>query len=154
MRDWLSSCNQNKRKTVAPHITHLMCSLVLLLTISLRLVASCNRCLSHVLHHICSLIVLRKPCQENFGKFQEFCESSFGGSEKDSYFLNILKWQYKLAWNYKWGKLVSYFLNNAAKTCLYGLKISEKIELRASYFAAFKLIMFEFSIIFSCRVII
>ena len=27
------------------------------------------------------------------------------------------------------GKLVSYFLNNAAKTCLYGLKISENIEI-------------------------
>ena len=30
---------------------------------------------------------------------------------------------------YKWGKLVSYSLNNAAKTCLYGLKISENIEI-------------------------
>ena len=31
--------------------------------------------------------------------------------------------------NNKRGKLVSYFLNNAAKTFLYGLKISENIEI-------------------------
>ena len=36
-KDWLSRCNQNKLKTVALHITHLMCSLVLLLTISFYL---------------------------------------------------------------------------------------------------------------------
>ena len=34
--------------------------------------------------------VLQKPCQENSGKFQEFGESSFGGSEKYRYFLKIL----------------------------------------------------------------
>ena len=45
MKDWLTRCNQNKR-TVLPHITpHLMCSLVLLLTIPLQLVAK----LKHVL---------------------------------------------------------------------------------------------------------
>ena len=27
------------------------------------------------------------------------------------------------------GKLVSYFLNNAAKICLYGMKISQNIEI-------------------------
>ena len=43
--------------------------------------------------------------------------------------MKIPKWQHKLAWYYKQGKLVSYFLNNAAKTCLYGLKISENIEI-------------------------
>ena len=31
--------------------------------------------------------------------------------------------------HYNRGKLVSYLLNNAAKTCLYGLKISENIEI-------------------------
>ena len=72
---------------------------------------------------------LQKPCQENFGKFQEFGESRFGGSEKDRYFLKILKWWRKLVRDYKRGKLVSYFLNNAAKTCLYGLNISENIEI-------------------------
>ena len=42
LKDWLSRCNQNKRKTIAPHITLLMCCLVLLLTISLQLVESCG----------------------------------------------------------------------------------------------------------------
>ena len=32
-------------------------------------------------------------------------------------------------WNYKQGKLVSNFLINGPKTCLYGLKISENIEI-------------------------
>ena len=36
---------------------------------------------------------------------------------------------HELARYYKRGKLVSYFLNNAAKTCLYGLKISENTEI-------------------------
>ena len=40
LKDWLSNCSQKKRKAVAPHVTHLMCSLVLLLAISLQLVAS------------------------------------------------------------------------------------------------------------------
>ena len=41
-------------KTFAPHITHLMCSLVLLLTISFQLLASFNRCLPSF-SYICSL---------------------------------------------------------------------------------------------------
>ena len=53
----------------------------------------------------------------------------FGGSEKGRYFLKIPKWQHKHVRDYKRGKLVSYFLNNAAKTCLYGLKISENIDI-------------------------
>ena len=43
--------------------------------------------------------------------------------------MKIPKWQHELAWYYKPGKLVSYFLDKAAKTCLYGLKISENIEI-------------------------
>ena len=43
--------------------------------------------------------------------------------------MKIPKWQHELARYYKRGKLVSYFLNNAAKTCLYGLKVSENIEI-------------------------
>ena len=43
--------------------------------------------------------------------------------------MKIPKWQHKFARYYKRGKLVSYFLNNAAKTCLYGLKISKNIEI-------------------------
>ena len=41
----------------------------------------------------------------------------------------IPKWQYKLVREYKRGKLVSYFLNNAAKTCSYGLKIPDNIKI-------------------------
>ena len=73
--------------------------------------------------------VLQKPCQGNYGKFQRSGESIFGGSEKDHWSLKIPKWQHELASYYKWEKLVSYFLNNAAKTWLYGLKISENIEI-------------------------
>ena len=73
--------------------------------------------------------VLQKPCQGNFGKFQRSGESRFGGSVKDRYFLKIPKSQHELARYYKRGKLISYFLNNSAKTCLYGLKISENIKI-------------------------
>ena len=73
--------------------------------------------------------VIQKPCQGNFGKFQEFGKSRFGSSETDRYFLNIPKCQHKLVLDYKRGNFVSYFLNNAAKTCLYGLKISDNIEI-------------------------
>ena len=72
---------------------------------------------------------LRKPCQRNFGKFQGSGESRFGGSEKDRYFFKIPKQQHKVFRHYKQGKSVSYFLNNTAKTCLYGLKLSENIEI-------------------------
>ena len=61
--------------------------------------------------------------------FQGSGKSRFGRSEKGHYFLKIPKWQHKFVWNYKRGKLVSYFLNNAVKTWLYGLKVSENIEI-------------------------
>ena len=63
-------------------------------------------------------------------KFQGFGECSFGCSEKDRYFLKISKWQHKLIREYKRGKLASYFLDNAAKTCSYRLKLSENIEIK------------------------
>ena len=97
----------------------------------LQLVASSCMCLPSLL--VPSLLrstqVLQKPCQGNFEKFQGSGKSRFGSSEKDRYFLKIPKWQHKHVWDYKRGKLVSYFLNNAAKTCLYGLKISENIDI-------------------------
>ena len=83
-----------------------MCSLVLLLTISLQLVASYNRGLPITcafLHFIIAhytFVVLEKPCQGNFGKCQEFGERS-GGSEKDRYFLKVIKWQHKIVRDYK-----------------------------------------------------
>ena len=43
--------------------------------------------------------------------------------------MKIPKWQHELARYYKQGKSVSYFLNNAAKICLYGMKILENIEI-------------------------
>ena len=73
--------------------------------------------------------VLQKSCQGNFRKFQGSGKSRFGGSGKDQYFLKIPKWQYKHFLDYKWRKLVSYFLNNVAKTCLYGINISENIDI-------------------------
>ena len=105
---------------------------LLILTISLQLVAS-SKCLPSLLVFTSLLrftfAVLQKPCQGNFEKFQGSGESRFSGSEKDRYFLKIPKWQHKLVRDYKRGKLVSYFLNYAAKTCLYGLKILENIEI-------------------------
>ena len=73
---------------------------------------------------LCSTQVLQ-PCQGNFRKFQGSGQVRFGSSEKDCYVLKIPKWQHKIVQDYKRGKLISYFLNNAAKTCLYGPQISE-----------------------------
>ena len=63
-------------------------------------------------------------------KSQGFGESKFDGCEKDRYYLKIPKWQHELIRKYKQGKLASYFLDNAAKTCSYGLKIAESIEVK------------------------
>ena len=61
-------------------------------------------------------------------KLQRSDDNRLGDSEKHPYFLKFLKWQDKLVREYKEGKSVSYFLNNAAKTCLYGLKISDNFH--------------------------
>ena len=129
LKGWLSRCNQNKRKTVAPHITHL-CSLLLLLTISSKLVASYSwqvpsvfACL-HFFSHSCSLTETMPR------KFQVSGESRFGGSEKDHYFLKTSKYQHELVQEYKWEKYAYHFLDNAAKTCSHRLKISENIEIK------------------------
>ena len=76
-----------------------------------------------------TLAILQKPCQGNFRKFQRSGKNSLAVLKKQRWILKISKWQHKLARYYKRGKLVSYFLNNAAKTRLYGLKISEDIEI-------------------------
>ena len=76
--------------------------------------------------------MLQKPCLEHFMKFQEFGKSRYDCSEKYRY-LKILKWQHKLVRHYKRRKLVSYFLNDAAKTCLYWLKISEAIDIEHAF---------------------
>ena len=76
---------------------------------------------------------LRVSCEralsENMSrKYWENFESKFDGFEKRSLFFEDSKWQHKLVRDYSQGKLNSYFLNNAAKTCLYELKISDSIE--------------------------
>ena len=87
-------------------------------------------CLSFYLHFtLTHFAAIQKLCKGNFGKFQESGESRFSGSEKDRYFLKIPKWQHKLVRDYKRRKLVYSFLNNTSKTCLYGPKISENIEI-------------------------
>ena len=73
--------------------------------------------------------VLQKTWQGNFRKLQGSDKSRFGGSENNRYILKIPKWQHKLVQDCKRGELVSYFLNDAAKTCLYRRKISENIEI-------------------------
>ena len=45
--------------------------------------------------------------------FQGSGKSRLGGFEKYRYFLKIPKRQRQIVWEYKRGKLVSYFLNNA-----------------------------------------
>ena len=110
-----------------------MCSLVLLITIFLQLVASCSKCLPSLLIFTSFLritfSVLQKPCRGNFWKLQRSGERRSGDSGKYRYFLKIAKWQHKCVWDYKRGKLVSCILNNAAETCLHGLKMSENIEI-------------------------
>ena len=76
-----------------------------------------------------TFVSIQKLCQGNFGKFQESSGSSFSGSEKDRLFFKISKWQHKFARDCKRGNIVYYFPNNAGKTCIYGPKISENIEI-------------------------
>ena len=63
-------------------------------------------------------------------KFKGSDESRFSGSVKDRYFLKIPKWLHKFSWQCKRGKLVSYFLNDAAKVCSYVLKNTENLEIK------------------------
>ena len=123
---------ETKRQTVEPHIIHLMCSY------NYYLQFLCNwwqfiatNCLPSLLVFTSLLritfVALQKPCQGNFVKFQGSRKFRLSGFEKDHYFLRIPKSQHKLIRNYKRGKLVSYFLNNAAET-LYGANISENTK--------------------------
>ena len=47
--------------------------------------------------------------------------------------------------DYKRGKLVSYVLNNAAKTCLHGLKLSENIDIEHVFQSKVLLVSVAFS---------
>ena len=71
----------------------------------------------------------RNHVKEISGNLKDPARVNFGSSQKDRYFLKIPKWKHKLVRDYERGKLVSYFLNNADKTCLYELKISENIDI-------------------------
>ena len=129
LKNWLSNCNQAKRKIVVPHITHLMFSLLLLLTISLQLVVSYRKSSFHL--YLFSLLSNRCCLTEIMARnFPGPSKSRFGDSEKELYILKIPKLQHKLVREYKVGELVSHFLNNVAKACLHGLKISENIEIK------------------------
>ena len=82
--------------------------------------------LSHFHHPLVFAILfqqLQKPCQ---GYFQ----GSGGGSEKDHWFLKIPKWQHKLVRKYMRGKLFFSFINNAAKTGSYDLKVLRDTEIK------------------------
>ena len=109
-----------------------MCSLLLLLTISSQPVINLGSIASTF--HLClssSLLSYNRSVVETMPwKFQGFFEGRSGSSEKDRYFMKISKWQHKLILKYKRRKLTSYFLDNAAKTCSYGLSISENIEIK------------------------
>ena len=141
MKDWLSICNENKRKNLVPYINHLLYFSVLLLTISLQLIARCSyqvlsifSCLHfNLMHYICSF-----TCQGTFENCEESGKSRFGCFEKYCYFFKIPKWQHELVPDDVVGKLDFYFPNNAAKICLYGLKISGNIEMEHCFqFKAF-----------------
>ena len=80
-----------KKKTVAAHITYLMCSLLLLVKIYLQLVTShiasaFHICLSSLRFYICSLT------ETMLRKFQGSSESSFGSSGEDNSLFKISKW--------------------------------------------------------------
>ena len=113
---------KTKGKQLLQKFTHLMCSLVLLLTISLQLAASFRHS-----KYLSSLLVFCLPSHRNHVK-----ESSGNFKNPKKVGLTVLekisKWQHKLIRDYKPIKLISYFLNNVVKTRLYGLKISENIE--------------------------
>ena len=60
-------------------------------------------------------------------EFQISSKNRFSGSEKDRYFLKIPKWQHKLVWENKRGKL---FLMGYVYM---GLKSSENIEIKHAF---------------------
>ena len=74
LKDMQSRCNQNKRKTDAPDITHLRCSLVLLLTFSLQLIASrCLPIISACLHFIVMHHTFLETMAKKFWEISRIC---------------------------------------------------------------------------------
>ena len=72
--------------------------------------------LSSIHCYTLNMQLYRNHVIEILGNFKDPARVDLGDSEKEYYFVKIPKWQHKLVWNYKQGKLVSYLLNNAAKT--------------------------------------
>ena len=72
----------------------------------------------------------RNRVKEISGNFKDPTRVGFTDLKKIVILLKIRKWQHKLVRDYKRRKLVCYILNNnATKPGLYGLKISESIEI-------------------------
>ena len=134
MEGWSSKYNKIKIKTVALHVTHWMCSLVLLLEISLHLVARCNIWLSSLLVYPSLLRItfalLQKPFQGNFWKFQGPGKSRFG---------NMFKWA-KTIFNLK-----RFFIPVVIPTSVASVHLSlKKFLFLFSYFFLQKLIFYFF----------
>ena len=62
---------------------------------------------------------------EILGNFKDPARVDSSGFRKHCYFVKIPKWQHELVQNDKQGKLVSFFLNNAAKPKLCRLNLKE-----------------------------
>ena len=92
LKDCVSRCNQNKRKTVVPHITHNEFFYYNYLQFPHNWLASYSKCLPSFPFSLLSYNLTEAMPRE----FQESGKSRSGGSEKDHYFFNILKWQHKL----------------------------------------------------------
>ena len=107
MKDLLSRFNQNRTKIVAPYMNHLICSLLLLLTIFLQLVAT-KLAMEKAFHfyHSSSLLSSSYSLTKTMPRrFQGPGKRRHGGSKKHRYFFKIPKGQHELVREYKVGFL-------------------------------------------------
>ena len=86
LKDWLSRCNQNKRKSVAPHINlfssvttyyFLTTDSKLAITTAGAFLSSLAFLSSYLHFTLTHFVAIQKPCQGNFEKSEESGESSF-----------------------------------------------------------------------------
>ena len=87
LKHWLSKCNQNKQKKNSCSTYHLLNVIFSIttynfLTTGKKLLLASECLLSFSLSSL-TFAALQKPCQGNFGKFQESGGSRFGNTEKD-----------------------------------------------------------------------
>ena len=115
-----------------------MCSLVLLLTISFQLLASYNSCLpsllafTYFMPYVCSpftFCVYRNHVEKFSGDFKNLARVGLAILRKIFIFIKFWNGSIKLFGITSEQSEVFYFLNNDAKTCLYGLNISGSIEI-------------------------